>query len=72
MSFCDQIILFIFQNIIANDMPKLSVFDLFRETDVEFLARTNWQYSAQSPIYQPNHTISVADPLPNAPQWFHC
>ena len=56
--------LFIFnlQNILFNDMPRLSVFDLFRENDVEFLARTQWQYTNQAPVYIPNTLITVQDP----------
>ena len=56
-----------FQNIITNDMPRLSVFDLFRETDADFLARSNWTYTAQSPVYVPNPMITIQGPAPGAP-----
>ena len=40
-------------------MPKLSVFDLFRESDVEFQARTGWQFNAQG-VYIPDPTITIS------------
>lgn len=43
-------------------MPRLSVFDLFRENDAEFLNRTQWQYTAQASVYIPNNLITVQDP----------
>ena len=48
-------------------MPRLSVFDLLRETDADFLARSNWTYTAQSPVYVPNPMITVQGPAPGAP-----
>ena len=49
-------------------MPKKSVFDLFRETDAEFLARTSWEYSPQAPVYVPNPTIVIQSPIGGAAQ----
>ena len=48
-------------------MPRLSVFDLLRETDAEFIARTNWQYTSQAPIYVPDASITVQGPAIGAP-----
>ena len=63
-----RLVVYSFQNIIQHDMPKISVFDLFRETDVEFLARTNWQYLPQAPVYVPNPTIVIQSPVGGAAQ----
>ena len=65
MSMC--FVLIKFQNIIQNDMPRLSVFDLLRETNAEFIARTNWQYTSQAPIYVPDASITVQGPAIGAP-----
>ena len=54
------------QNIISHDMPKLSVFDLFRESDVEFQTRTGWIYSPQAPVYVPDPTFTIQSPLAGA------
>ena len=48
-------------------MPRLSVFDLLRETDAEFIARTNWQYTSQAPIYVPDVSITVQGSAIGAP-----
>ena len=66
-STCLSSYLMIFQNIIQNDMPRLSVFDLLRETDAEFIARTNWQYTSQAPIYVPDVSITVQGSAIGAP-----
>ena len=57
------------QNIISNDMPRLSVFDLFRESDVEFQTRTGWQFNAQAPVYIPDPTITISGSTYVAQQW---
>ena len=49
------------------DMPRLSVFDLLRETNAEFIARTNWQYTSQAPIYVSDASITVQGPAIGAP-----
>ena len=48
-------------------MLRLSVFDLLRETDAEIIARTNWQYTSQAPIYVPDVSITVQGSAIGAP-----
>ena len=66
---CNYHVLVIYsQNIIQNDMPRLNVFDLFRESDAEFVARTNWRYTAQAPVYVTDASVVIQEPLAGAPQ----
>ena len=45
------------------DMPTLSFFDLLRELDYDFLHRTRWEYSPESPVDLPTiSTIIVKEP----------
>ena len=44
-------------------MPTLSFFDLLRESDYDFISRTGWEYSPESPIDLPTvPTIIVKEP----------
>ena len=53
-------------------MPRLNVFDLFRESDAEFVARTDWRYTAQAPVYVTDASVVIQEPLAGAPQWSTC
>jgi len=43
-------------------MPRLLAFDLLRETDQQFEARTGWTYQATSPVSLPAVLIHVNPP----------
>ena len=49
-------------------MPRLNVFDLFRESDAEFVARTDWRYTAQAPVYVTDASVVIQERLAGAPQ----
>lgn len=50
------------------DMPTLSFFDLLRESDYDFLHRTGWEYSPESPVDLPTiTTIVVKEPYHRRP-----
>ena len=43
-------------------MPSLLAFDLVRESDQDFEARTGWVYNAGSPVVLPGRLLSVGQP----------
>ena len=66
---CNYRVLVIYsQNIIQNDMPRLNVFDLLRESDAEFVACTDWCYTAQAPVYVTDTSVVIQEPVAGAPQ----
>ena len=56
------IIFYFFQRCLQFDMPTLFAFDLVRESDQEFEARTGWQYHAGSPVSLPGQLLNVGQP----------
>ena len=50
------------QRCLQFDMPRLLAFDLLRETDQEFEARTGWTYQTTSPVSFPAVLINVNPP----------
>ena len=53
---------YILQRCLQFDMPRLLAFDLLRETDQEFEARTGWTYQTTSPVSFPAVLINVNPP----------
>ena len=56
-------VILLFQRILWEDMPTKSFFDLLRETDKDFVARTGWEYRHDAPLYVPNPLVQVQDPV---------
>ena len=44
-------------------MPKKLFFDLLKESDQEFVARTGWEYRHDAPLYVLNPMVQVQDPV---------
>ena len=44
-------------------MPTKLFFDLLKETDQDFVARTGWEYRHDAQLYIPNPLVHVQDPV---------
>ena len=65
-----NLIVFALQRILANDMPRLNFFDLLRESDEDFIARSGWQYNP-SFTYAMIPDVQVLEPYRRLPRGGH-